>query len=133
MNSNSIDLKEIRKFGLIALIFFGLLFTLAFWRHKTLLSCFFGALSLLGFGFLIIPFELIPVYSAWIKIAHLIGRVITTTILAIAYYTVITPFAVIKRLCGGAPLHTKPNKNLSSYWVTRDVTAQPKDRFIKRY
>jgi len=133
VNSNSIKLKEIRKFGLIAFIFFALLCALGLWRQKAIPIYLFGVLSLLGLGFILIPSLLMPVYTIWLKFAHLIGRIVTILILTVAYYVVITPFALVKRLFGGAPLPLKPDKNASSYWVARTESAQPKERFIKRY
>jgi hypothetical protein len=125
--------KDIRKFGLIALIFFGSLCTLGLWAEKPVPTYLFGSLSILGLGFILIPARLRPVYNAWLKIAHVIGRIITTLILALAYYLVITPAALIKRLFGGRPLPMKPDKEASSYWVTRTEPAQPRERFLKRY
>ena len=125
--------KEIRKFGLIAFIFFGSLCGLGLWADKPVPTYLFGSLSLLGLGFILIPNRLRPVYNAWIKVAHVIGRVITTLVLALAYYLVITPSALIKRIFGGRPLPLKPDKEAKSYWVTRTEPAQPKERFLKRY
>ncbi len=125
--------KEIRKFGIIALIFFGSLCGLGIWTGKPIPTYLFGSLSILGLGFILIPARLRPVYNAWMKIAHVIGRIITTLVLALAYYLVITPSALIKRLFGGRPLPLKPDKEAKSYWVTRTEPAQPKERFLKRY
>ena len=133
MSLNSTDTKEIRKFGLIALIFFGCLSALGLWKDKPLPFYLFGLLSSMGLGFLIIPNTLRPVYLGWMKIAHFLGRVVTTLILALAYYLVNTPSALIKRIFGGAPLPVKPDKKSSSYWVIRAEPAQPKERYIKRY
>ena len=130
---NSTDTMTIRKFGLIALIFFGCLSGLGLWREKTLPFYLFGLLSALGLGFILIPNSLKPVYEAWLKIAHFVGRVFTAFFLSFVYYFVITPAALIKRLFGGAPLPVRPDKKSSSYWVTRDEPVQPKERFIKRY
>ena len=125
--------KEIRKFGTIAFIFFGSLCTIGIWTRKPVPTYFFGSLSILGLGFILIPARLRPVYNAWIKVAHVIGRIITTLILALSYYLVITPSALIKRLFGGRPLPVKPDKEATSYWVPRTEPAQPKERFLKRY
>ena len=133
MNWKSTETKQIRKFGLIALFFFGLLCVLGLWKHKPVPMYLFGVLSLLGLGFILIPSRLKPIYIVWLKLAHLIGRIFSTVILTIAYYLVITPSALIKRLFGGAPLPIKPDKNASSYWVTRTESAQPKERFTKRF
>lgn len=133
MNSNLTDTKQIRRFGLIALIFFGILWGLAIWRGHDLLKYFFGALSILGLGFLIIPGPLKPVYNGWLKAAHFIGLVFTALVLTVAYYVVITPAGLLKRLFGGRPLPLKPNPDASTYWVTRPEPAQPKERFYKRF
>ena len=133
MNLNSTDTREIRKFGIIALIFFGFLCGLGLWMKKSLPTYLFGFLSILGFGFILTPSWMRPLYVFWLKIAHFIGKVVTTLIFILAYYLVITPTALIKRMLGGVPLPVKPNKNVSSYWVNRTETAQPKQRFLKRY
>ena len=133
MSSSSTDKREIRKFGLIAFIFFGILCGLAIWRAKEIAVCLFGLLSLLGFCFFFLPELLRPVYYKWLSIAHVIGRIITLIVLALAYYLLMTPAALIKRLFGGRPLPVKPNKEVSSYWVAREEPVQPKERFLKRY
>lgn len=133
MTLNSIKIKDIRKFGLIALIFFGILSALGLWKQKPIPIYLFGGLSLLGLCFILIPNKLKPVYILWLKVAHFIGRVVTTFVLALAYYLVITPFALLKRIFGGTPLPLKPDKNADSYWITRREPVQPKERFVKRY
>jgi hypothetical protein len=133
MNSNSTETKEVRKFGFIALAFFGCLCGLGIWTEKVLPTYFFGFLSVLGLGFILLPTPLRPVHAGWLKVANLLGRIVNILILALAYYLVITPAALIKRLFGGRPLPLKPDKNAASYWVSRDEPAQPKERFLKRY
>ncbi|MDQ1336823.1 MAG: hypothetical protein QG552_3773 [Thermodesulfobacteriota bacterium] len=88
---------------------------------------------MIGLGFMVIPGPLSPVYAGWLKIAHFIGKIVTITMLTLAYYLVITPSAVLKRIFGGAPIPVKPDKSVDSYWVTRDEKAQPRERFLKRY
>jgi hypothetical protein len=133
VSSNSTEPKEIRRFGLVALIFFGSLCALGLWLAKPLPVYIFGALSIFGAGFILFPSLLRPVHGGWVKIAHVIGRMVTILMLTLAYYLVITPAALIKRLFGGRPLPIKPDKRALSYWVDRDEPAQPKERFLKRY
>lgn len=133
MSSSLTDRKEIKRFGLVALIFFGCLCALGFWRQKVIITYLFGTLSFLGLGFLLFPRPLMPIYKGWVKVANFIGKIITTIILTLAYYLVITPSALVKRVFGGRPLPIRPDKNMDSYWVPRDEPSQPKERFIKRY
>jgi carbamoyltransferase len=57
----------------------------------------------------------------------------TDLMLTALFYLVITPAALIKRIFGGRSLPLKPDKNVSTYWVTRPEPAQPKERFQKRF
>jgi hypothetical protein len=120
-------------FGLIVTLFFGCLSALGLWKEKPLPTYLFGILSFIGFGFLIIPNSLRPVYMGWLRTAHLMGKVFTTLILVLVYYFVITPSGLIKRIIGGPPLPLKPDPDSSSYWVDRIEPAQPKERYAKRY
>lgn len=133
MNSYSTEPKDIRKFGLIGILFFGLIAGVALWRQKMLPGYAFGTLSLLFTGFCLFPTALTPAYRLWMRVAHVIGTIVTAVILALAYYLVITPFGLGKRIFGGRPLPIKPDKSRSSYWVARPEAVQPKERFIKRY
>ena len=133
MNLSLIERKEIRRFGLIAFLFFGCLCAVGFWREKVIITYLFGALSCLGIGFFLFPRPLMPIYKGWIKVANFIGKMVTIIILTLAYYLVITPSALVKRIFGGRPLPLRPDENMDSYWVPRDEPAQPKERFIKRY
>jgi hypothetical protein len=133
MISYSTDRREIRKFGLIALIFFGCLCVLGLWMRKPIPTYLFGSLFVLGLGFILIPAQLRPIYAVWLRIAHLLGRIATTLILSLTYYLVITPSALIKWIFGGRPIPVRPDRNASSYWVARTEPAQPGERFLKRY
>ena len=133
MNSNLINSREIRKFGVIGLIFFGTLFAVAVWRDKTLLAYFFGFLGVLSTGFVLMPVPLKPVYIGWLKIAHFIGSTVTILILTIFFYLVMTPAALLKRIFGGRPLPIKPDPDAETYWVTRTEPVQPEERFLKRF
>lgn len=132
-STDQTNLKEVRKFGAIAFVFFGCLLSIAIWRGKTLPSYFFGTLCFLGFGLLVLPKQLSPLCKGWNKVGHTLGKGVTMAMMTVAYYFVVTPSAFIKRLFGGRPLPLLPDKNLSSYWVDHTEPAQPKERFLKRF
>jgi hypothetical protein len=124
---------DIRKFGIVAFLFFGTLCAIAVLRDKEYIRYFFGTLSLLGLLFILLPNLMRPVYDGWLKITHFIGKTITAIMMSLAYFLIITPTALIKRILGRRPIKIKPDKNAPTYWVTRTEPAQPKERFIKRY
>jgi len=133
MNLTSTESREIRRFGLTALIFFGSLHTLGLYMRKPVAAFLFGFLSILGLGFILLPSRLKLIYWGWQRIARLLGMIVTVSIMVLAYYVVITPSAMIKRLFGGIPLPVTPNKQAESYWVDRTEAVQPRERFLKRY
>lgn len=133
MSLNSTEIKQIRIFGLIAFLFFGLLCGLGLWKGKAIPVYFFGTLSVLGIGFIVAPIALKPIYAAWLRVAHIIGSIITKFILILIFYLVITPAGLIKGAIGGRPLQQKPDRKSSSYWVSRPEPVQPRERFLKRY
>ena len=132
-NSNLTEKREIRKFGAVALVFFGFLCALGIWRAKPIPIGLFGALAFLGLCFLLAPGPMRPLHAGWLRVAHFIGKVITTVLLILAYYLVITPAGLLKRIFGGRPLPLKFDRAASSYWVDRTEPAQPKERFFKRF
>jgi hypothetical protein len=132
-NSISTEISQIRKFGLVAFVSFGCLSALGLWFKRPLATYFFGCLSFLGAGFILLPGPLKPLYTAWITISRTLGRIVTASVLTLAYYLVITPSALIKRLFGGRPLPLVPNKETSTYWVNRAEPVQPRERFLKRF
>ena len=133
MISSSTEKRQTRGFGAIAFIRFGVLFSLALWRHKIVLSCFFGGLSAIGLGLLLLPSHLKPIHTTWVRLGLLMGKGINILLLSLAYYVVITPAALLKRLFGGRPLPMKPHRHAQTYWVTRSEPAQPRERFLKRF
>jgi hypothetical protein len=133
VNLNSTDVKSIRWFGAIAFVFFGSLSALGLWAEKPIPSYLFGTLCVLGLGFILLPGPLKPLYHRWLKVSHFLGKAMTTMMLTLAYFIIITPAALLKRVFGGRPLPLKPDKNISSYWVTRKEPAQPREQFLKRF
>jgi hypothetical protein len=133
MTSPSTEPGRIRVFGLVAFLFFGCLSALGFWRERQALGLFFGALSAAGLGLLLLPEPLSPLYRAWLRTARVIGAGVTAVVLAVAYYLVITPSGLIKRIFGGRPLPVRPDRSASTYWVPRSEPAQGRERFTKRF
>ncbi len=117
----------------MAFVFFGCLGGLLIWREKNIFGIIFSVFSLTGLAMLLFPSPLKPVYLAWLKITAFIGKVLTVLILTLAYYAVITPFGLVKRVFGGRPLPVRPDPEASSYWISRSEASQPRERFKKRF
>lgn len=133
MNSYSTEPRDVRKFGLIAVLFFGALAAAAVWRDKDVMAMIFSLPTLLGAVILLLPGPMTPVYRGWVQVGQWIGQGVTVVLLTLAYYLVMTPYGLVMRLFGKCPLPLDPEPDRDSYWVTRKEPAQPKERFYKRY
>jgi hypothetical protein len=119
--------RDLRKFGLVVggvFLGLGLLFLL---RHKPWWPWFVwpGApLVVLG---AILPRSLKWVYVAWMTLAMLMGAVVSTVLLVLLFFLVVTPIGLVARLAGKDFLSLKLQPGAASYWILRD-TSKPKQK-----
>ena len=69
-------------------------------------------------GGLLAPTRLGPIEKAWMAFARAISRVTTPIFMAIIYFFVITPTALVRRKLGKRTL--SPVRSASTYWVQRE-------------
>lgn len=68
---------------------------------------------------LVIPTALRPVYTVWMAIGEVLGRINTKIILGLAFYIVLTPIGLVLRLLGHDPMHRSFEPRAASYRVTK--------------
>jgi uncharacterized membrane protein len=109
---------EGRRFGTTVGGAFLVLAGILWWRGRPIVA---GVLAALGgvfvLGGLVIPTYLGPVERAWMRMAHLISKVTTPIFMAVMYFVVITPTALLRRTLGSNPLVHRPNQQ--GYWQPR--------------
>lgn len=119
--------KELRKFGLLVGGVFALLGLWCLFRHKPAwpwLVAPAAPLLLLG---LVFPRSLRVVYIGWMAMAFTLGLVVSTVLLTLFFYLVITPVGLLARLVGKDFLSRKLDPNAASYWLPRNL-AEPKQK-----
>ena len=110
--------KDLRKFGLVMSLPFGLIGGLLLWRTSSSL-----ALPLLVVGALffllalLAPTLLGPVERFWMALALRISAVVTFVVLLVLYTVVFTPIALVLRLLRKDILNMKLDPQKLSYWV----------------
>jgi hypothetical protein len=68
---------------------------------------------------LTVPLMLVRVYRVWMGIAFVLGWCVSRVVLALFYFVVITPIAVIARIAGKKFLNTDFRKGQASYWIEK--------------
>ena len=81
-----------------------------------------GAILLL-FGILA-PSRLAPLNRLWLRLGLALATVVNPVIMALLFYLLFTPMAILLRLSGKRPLRLASDPGADSYWLPR----QPEER-----
>lgn len=76
---------------------------------------------------------LYPGYRGWMKVAHLIGGVVTTVILSTVFFLIFAPIGLLFRLIGKDHLDRKIDKLTPSYWHLRAKEDFVKERYTQQF
>jgi hypothetical protein len=129
LKSLKTDAPTLRKFGLLVGGVFGLLALWFWWRHKVWWPWLAApAVPLIALG-AIFPRALRRIYLGWMALALVMGLVVSTILLTLFFYLVVTPIGLVTRLMGKDFLTQKLEPSRISYWLPRDRTKpyQPAD------
>jgi hypothetical protein len=117
---------DLRKFGLVVGGVFGLIALVFWWRGGHYASFLVAAVPLIVLG-LAWPKSLRSVYLGWMGLALVLGLIVSTVLLTIFYYLVLTPMGLAARLWGRDFMDRRWQKDQKSYWKLRDQTS-PRQR-----
>jgi hypothetical protein len=117
--------SELRWFGVIVAVFFGVIGAVAGWRFDAAglrlgLWCAGAGLALLYY--VVKPLR-VPFYLSWMTIFAPIGAAMSTLLLGLIYFGVLTPIAKAMVLFGRDRLGRRFDPELSSYWTPCDPSG----------
>jgi len=114
--------KDLRKFGLVMAGAFAALGAFLWWKGDftfwPIVSMFFWSLS--GFLLLValaLPVILSPFEWIWMRLAHVMGFVMTRVLLTLVYFIAITPLGLIFKVLRKDLLSRKFDRGSRSYWI----------------
>lgn len=122
--------REVRRFGLVLLVGFGLLGGLLFWWGRTGVAAglwIFGGLA--GAFALGLPRAAAPFHRGWMAVAHVLGRINGAILLALVYVFVVTPLALAFRLIGRDALRLRKRPGAATYWEPKPPPAGARSYF----
>jgi len=111
------ETQQLRKFGTVMAVAFTVLGALLLWRGREWAQYLLytgGAFLALG---LVAPKVLGPIERVWMKLALLLGTVMTTVILTLTFFLLMTPMGLLLRLLGKDLLGMRGDPELETYWV----------------
>lgn len=122
--------RELRQFGaLFVLAAAGLAaYGLLGGAHPALGWGALGAAAGAALAWLFYPRALHPAYVILMAAALPVGVVVSTVLLAVIYFGILTPIGILTRIFGHDPMGKRFDKSATSYWIER----KPADD-IKRY
>lgn len=66
------------------------------------------------------PKLLAPLNRLWMRFGLLLHRIVNPLVMALLFFLVVTPIALLMRLFGKRPLHLKTDPDAATYWIPRD-------------
>ena len=72
---------------------------------------------------------LAPFKRAWMKFGELLNRVVSPIVMAVIFFAVFTPVAIVMRLAGRDALARRYEPAAPSYWKRRDPPGPADDSF----
>jgi len=112
-----------RSFGLLLAAVSAVIALIGFFRRENgyvafgVLAIMFASISLW------IPRVLAPLRRGWLKIGHLLGRLVNPVVLGLSYAVVIVPAGLLMRMLRRDSLALRRDASATTYWSRRDVTG----------
>jgi hypothetical protein len=133
IKSLSTKTRDLRKFGLLVGGVFLVLGGLTLWRQKPIAPWLLTPGVILFFLGLILPRSLKLIYIGWMAMAFALGLIVSSILLTIFYYVVVTPIGLVARLVGKDFLSLKLDSKAQSYWVPRDKTVHTAANYEQQF
>jgi hypothetical protein len=123
--------RELRWFGLIVLATLVLIGGMVRWQtaSQRVPEVLWGAGIALALLYYLVPALRRSIYAVWMGLVFPIGWLVSHSMLAIVYFVVITPTAVLMRAFGRDRMARGFDRNLPSYWVEEDPGRDAADYF----
>jgi hypothetical protein len=125
--------KELLWFGLLFLLFFGIIGALAYWKFQAPQVAYWiwGVAAVVASIFFIFPPFRRPLYLGWVYAAYPIGLVVSYLVMVAIYYLVVTPIGLVMRLAGRDSLNRRFDAEARTYWSAHERSDQA--RYFRQF
>ena len=117
-----------KSFGIIFFFVFLLISVWPFFSEGNTIRYWALSISIIFLALALFKKELLkPLNIAWIKFGELLGRIIAPMVMALIYFSILTPLSIIIRIFGKDLLRLKTSKE-NSYWIKREKNINSMDK-----
>lgn len=126
--------RDLRIFGVIWLVFFGLVAAWMLSRGSTMIwvSAAAGVAVTGGVLGMLLPELLRPVYLLWMTLAFPIGWLVSHLILGFVYFGLLLPIGLLLRMVGHDPLRRKDKGVAETHWCERHTETES-SRYFRQF
>jgi hypothetical protein len=128
--NRSPDVRLLRQFGWIAFVVGLLLATFVWDGWPAIVALAVGAFS--AAASVIRPSFNRPLFVGLSIVTYPIGFVVSTVVLMVLFYGVVTPIGLLLRMCGHDPLTRAIDRRARSYWSPAPP-ARPNQDYFRQY
>lgn len=117
--------KTLREFAGLWIVFFGALAAWQFWgKDRAWLAMALAGLAVtIGPVGLLYPHAIRLIYVGWMVAVFPIGWTISRLVMAVIYYGIFTPVALLFRVIGRDALHLRRQPDAATYWLPKPQAA----------
>jgi hypothetical protein len=125
--------RDLRIFTLLFVLFAGGFGIAAYLKGSVLLAeILWAAAGVVGPVGLVFPRGVWPLYVAMTAVALPIGMVVSTILMILIYFLVLTPIGLVTRMFGYDSMGRRPTAARESYWVERKPEIETR-RYFRQY
>jgi len=130
----AVRLPSDRNFGIAFTIFlsiFGIVAALKSWGWLPCAAALIGS-AIIGGITLTAPSKLAALNRRWFYAGELMGKIVSTVVLGLFFFGILTPIALITRLFGRDELRLR-SRVVTTYWILRDPSGSMAESFRNQF
>ena len=122
-----------RAFGLVFAVVFALIALWPLWRGRGPRWWSLGLAAAFVGAALLAPRVLAPLNRLWFRLGLLLHAVVNPVVMALVFFTTVTPIALIMRAMGKDPLRLRRDQDARTYWIERQPPGPMPDTMPRQF
>jgi Saxitoxin biosynthesis operon protein SxtJ len=129
----AIDGPSDRKFGLTIGTVLGIIGGVRLVFGHNHWAWWLGAGLALALFALFLPAALHPLNRAWMLLGLVLYKIVNPIVMALLFFSTITPVGLLMRLFGKDPLRLRRDPTAASYWIEREPSGPPTETMRNQF